>query len=48
MDDPELSYENMIAKVVKGRMFRITPRKIKFFNQELFPVDDGQEPVLSL
>src|SRR3989344_3839743 len=41
--DPELTYQNMLKKIVKGRMYKITPRKIKFFNQELFKVEDGQE-----
>jgi uncharacterized protein YhbP (UPF0306 family) len=48
VDDPELTYENMIAKVVNGRMYRITPTRIKFFNEELFPGKDGEEPVLEL
>ena len=44
----EISYENMINKVIKGRMFKITPKKIKFFNQELFDVEDCREPILTL
>lgn len=44
----EISYENMLNKVIKGRMFQITPKKIKFFNQELYDVEDGKEPVLEL
>jgi len=43
----EISYENMMKKVIKGRMYKITPKKIKFFNQELFKVEDGKEPVLT-
>ncbi len=46
--NPELTYSNMLKKVIKGRMYQITPKKIKFFNQELFPVEDGQEPILDL
>jgi uncharacterized protein YhbP (UPF0306 family) len=42
----EISYENIINKVIKGRMYKIQPKKIKFFNQELFDVEDGKEPVL--
>lgn len=46
--DPELTYENMIKKVIHGRMYKITPKKIKLFDQKLFPVEDGEEPVLNL
>lgn len=46
--DPELSYENMVKKIVTGRMYKITPKRIKFFNQELFKNDDGEEPVLDM
>ncbi len=42
----EISYENMIGKVIKGRMYQIKPKKIKYFNQDLFPVEDGKEPIL--
>ena len=44
----EISYENMMKKVIRGRMYKITPKKIKFFNQKLFKVEDGKEPVLTL
>ena len=47
-NDPIFTYENMIKKVLKGRMFQITPKKIKFFNQELFDIEDGKEPILEL
>lgn len=46
--DPELSYENMLKKVVKGRMYKIVPKKIKLFHEGLFDVEDGEEPVLEL
>jgi len=46
--NPKYTYENMIKKIVKGRMFKITPKKIKLFDQALFPVEDGQEPILLL
>ena len=46
--DPHLTYENMINKTISGRMYIVTPQKIKFFNQELFDVADGEEPVLEL
>lgn len=46
--DPELTYANMLKKVVTGRMYRIVPKRIKLFDQELFKVDDGKEPVLEL
>lgn len=41
--DPTLTY-----KAVIGSMFKITPKRIKLFDQELFKVEDGQEPVLVL
>lgn len=45
----ELTYENMVKKVVSGRMYRIMPKRVKLFDQELFKdVDDGEEPVLEL
>lgn len=46
--DPELNYENMIKKVVNGRMYKIIPKKIKLFHEGLFDVDDGEEPTLEL
>lgn len=46
--DQELSYENMAKKVIKSKMYKITPQKIKFFNQELFDVPDGKEPILEM
>ncbi len=46
--DPELSYENMIKKTVKGTMYKITPKKIKLFHQGLFDVEDGKEPILEI
>lgn len=41
--DPMLTY-----KVVVGKMFKVIPKKIKLFDQSLFKVDDGKEPVLEL
>lgn len=35
-------------KAVTGSMFKITPKRIKLFDQELFKVEDGKEPVLEL
>jgi len=46
--DKELTYTNMLKKVIKGRMYQITPKRIKLFDQKLFPVEDGKEPVLDL
>lgn len=46
--DKELTYTNMLKKVIKGRMYQISPKRIKLFDQKLFPVEDGQEPVLEL
>lgn len=46
VQDPEFTYENMVKNVISGRMYQVIPKKIKFFNQELFPVKDGEEPFL--
>jgi uncharacterized protein len=46
VNDPEITYENMVSKIVKGRMYVIKPLRIKLFDQRLFPVEDGEEPVL--
>lgn len=40
---PELTY-----KAVIGSMFKITPKRIKLFDQELFKTKDGEEPTLVL
>lgn len=44
----ELTYANMVKHVIKGRMYKITPKKIKLFDQALFKVEDGEEPILSI
>lgn len=44
--NPEYSLEGMKANKIKGRMYVIMPKKIKFFNQELW--DDGAEPILEM
>lgn len=45
--DPELNYKNMLANIISGRMYKITPKMIKLFDQSLFPdVEEGAEPVL--
>ena len=41
--DPEITY-----KAVTGSMYKVTPQRIKLFDQELFKVPDGKEPVLEL
>jgi len=48
VSDPELTYENMVQKIIKGRMYLVKPLRIKLFDQKLFPVEDGKEPVLEL
>lgn len=46
--NPQLTYTNMLKKVITGRMYQISPKRIKLFDQELFKVEDGKEPVLEL
>ena len=41
--DPKLTY-----KAVKNSMYQITPKRIKLFDQALFTVADGKEPVMEL
>ena len=48
VENPDLSYEKMAKGIIMGRMHKITPKKIKFFNQEIFKVEDGKEPILKL
>ena len=43
---PLYTYEGMMKKAIKGRMYRITPIKIKFFNEALWK--EGTEPTIKL
>ncbi|PIV10007.1 hypothetical protein COS31_03685 [Candidatus Roizmanbacteria bacterium CG02_land_8_20_14_3_00_36_15] len=45
---PEISLENMKKGLYKGRVYKLTPKKIKLFDQEKFNVPDGEEPILEL
>lgn len=45
---PDISFENMKKGLYKGRMYKITPKKIKLFDQDKFKVPDGEEPILEL
>jgi uncharacterized protein YhbP (UPF0306 family) len=38
----------LTAKAVNGKMFKVVPKRIKLFDQTLFKVEDGSEPVLEL
>lgn len=40
------TYEGMMSNQIKGRMYKIVPQKMKYFNQELW--EEGQEPVVEL
>lgn len=40
------TYEGMMQKLINGRMYKITPKKLKFFNEEIW--EEGQEPVIEL
>ena len=46
--DDDLSAENILNNVVKSRVWRIAPKRIKIFSKELFPAPTGEEPVLEL
>jgi len=45
---PDISFENMKKGLYSGRMYKLTPKKIKLFDQEKFKVPDGEEPILEL
>lgn len=45
---PDISLENMKKGLYKGRMYKLTPKKIKLYNEEKFKVPDGKEPILEL
>ncbi len=45
---PDISFENMKKGLYKGRMYKLTPKKIKLFDQDKFKVPDGEEPILEL
>jgi len=48
VERPDITFENMKKGLYKGRMYRLTPKKIKLFDQDKFKVPDGEEPVLKL
>ncbi|MCL4364566.1 pyridoxamine 5'-phosphate oxidase family protein [Patescibacteria group bacterium] len=45
---PDISFENMKKGLYKGRIYKLTPKKIKLFDQDKFKVPDGEEPILEL
>ncbi len=46
VSNPDYSYEGMMKKAISGRMYRITPKKIKFYNEELW--EEGKEKMIEL
>lgn len=44
--DPNYSLEGIKENRISGRMYRITPKKIKFFNEDL--QEEGKEKILTL
>lgn len=38
------TYTGMMKKAIKGKMYKVTIKKVKFFNQELW--QDGNEPLI--
>lgn len=44
----EYEAEHIFSGKLKFQLYEVTPKKIKFFNQELFKVEDGKEPILEL
>jgi uncharacterized protein YhbP (UPF0306 family) len=46
VNNAKYSYEGMMSNQIKGRMYKVQPKKIKFFNQELWA--EGEEPLIEL
>ena len=44
--DPNYSYAGMLKKAISGRMYKIVPKKIKFFNEDLW--EEGKEKLIEL
>jgi uncharacterized protein YhbP (UPF0306 family) len=42
----DYSYQGMLKKAISGRMYKLTPKKIKFFNEELW--EEGKEKLIEL
>lgn len=42
----EYTYEGMKKNKIKGRIYKVVPKKIKFYNEELW--EDGDEKMISL
>lgn len=40
------TYAGIMKKSIKGRMYKITIKKVKFFNEELW--EEGSEPIIEL
>lgn len=40
------SYAGMMNKLIAGRMYKVTPKKIRFFNEEVW--EEGEEPVIEI
>lgn len=38
--ETNINYKNLINKVISGRIYKITPEVIQFFNEELYPEDE--------
>ncbi|HLD25021.1 MAG TPA: pyridoxamine 5'-phosphate oxidase family protein [Patescibacteria group bacterium] len=45
---PDITAENMEKGIYKGRIWRLTPKKIKVFDQEKFKAIDGEAAILDL
>ena len=46
VEDEKYSYKAMLEGKIKGRVYKITPVKIKFFNQEIW--SEGEEPLVEV
>lgn len=44
--DPNYSYAGMVKKAISGRMYKIVPKKIKYFNESLW--EEGKERMIEL
>jgi len=46
VENPDYTYESMQAGKISGRMYKIVPKKIKFFNEHL--QEEGEERLIEL
>lgn len=46
VNNPDYSYAGMMKKAISGRMYKVTPKKIKYYNEEIW--EEGDEKIIEL